>query len=170
MRITTASRQRTAPARELVMVNQVAHIFERTSFAMAGAMSGTFVAAQLAKSHVAMLGSLPFVAITVVTGAIGFYLGIDIPRLRLRRASRYPIDAVELLSASGIFLAVLAALVSVYGIIFDEVPPRMWELVFGSWWIAGVALLIAAGVLGRQRLARQLVALSGGKARLIRER
>lgn len=170
MRITTVSRARTTPVRELVMVSEVAHVFERTGLAMAGAMSGIFVAAQLAKSHVAIVGSLPFIAITVLTGAIGFYLGIDIPRLALRRASRYPIDAVELLSAIGIFLAALAALVSVYGIIFDEVPPRTWELVFGSWWIAGVALLIAAGMLGRQRLARQLVALSGGKARGLRER
>ena len=107
MRITTVSRARTTPVRELVMVSEVAHVCERTGVAMAGAMSGIFVAAQLAKSHVAIVGSLPFIAITVLTGAIGFHLGIDIPRLALRRASRYPIDAVELLSAIGIFLAAL---------------------------------------------------------------
>ncbi|WP_429020280.1 hypothetical protein [Bradyrhizobium sp. I1.14.4] len=137
-------------ARELMMVGRAAHVLRRTGLAMAGAMAGTFVAAQLAKGQVAMFGTLAFIATAIVIGAVGFYLGIDIPRPAMRATGR--IDAVELLSASGIFLAALAALVSVYGIVFDEIPPRAWEFVIGSWWFGGDVMLATAGLVGRQRL------------------
>lgn len=163
MRIVTRPKQRAAIARELMMVSRAAHVLQRTGLAMAGAMAGTFVAAQLAKGHVAMFGSLAFIATTIVIGAVGFYLGIDIPRLASRSTGR--IDAVELLSAGGIFLAALAALVSVYGIVFDEIPPRAWELVIGSWWFGGVVMLATAGLIARQRPAPKVVAMSAGPIR-----
>ena len=96
-------------ARELLMVSRAAHVLQRTGLAMAGAMGGTFVAAQLARGHIAFFGTLAFIATTIVIGAVGFYLGIDVPRPPMRATGR--IDAVELMSAGGIFLAALAALV-----------------------------------------------------------
>ena len=75
------------------------------------------------------------------------------------------IDAVELVSAGGIFLAALAALVSVYGMIFDEIPPRAWELVIGSWWFGGGVMLATAGLVGRQRPAQKAAAMSTGPIR-----
>jgi len=157
MKIVAKSRSRAAFARELMMVRQAVHVLQRTGLAMAGAMGGTFVAAQLAKSHVAIFDTVGFIVMTILIGAVGFYLGIDVPRPAMRAGWR--LDAVELLSAGGIFLAALAALVSVYGIILDEVPPRSWEFVIGSWWIAGVVMLTTAGLLGRQRLARKIAAI-----------
>uniref|UniRef100_A0A973W8J3 Uncharacterized protein n=2 Tax=Bradyrhizobium septentrionale TaxID=1404411 RepID=A0A973W8J3_9BRAD len=150
MRIVTR-KERAMLARELMMVSRAAHVMQRTGLAMAGAMAGTFVAAQLAKGNVAVFSTLAFIATTIVVGAVGFYLGIDIPKLTVRATGR--IDVVELLSAGGIFLAALAALVSVYGIVFDEIPPRAWEFVIGSWWFGGVVMLATAGLVGRQRLA-----------------
>ncbi len=130
-----------------MMVSRAAHVLQRTGLAMAGAMAGTFVAAQLAKSRVATFDSIIFLAMMILVGVVGFYLGIDVPRSSMRIARR--IDVAQLLSAGGIFLAALAALVSVYGIVFDEVPPTAWELVIGSCWIVGVAMLATAGLLGR---------------------
>jgi hypothetical protein len=157
MRIVTR-KERAVLARELMMVSRAAHVMQRTGLAMAGAMAGTFVAAQLAKGHIAMFNTLAFIATTIVIGAVGFYLGIDVPKLTVRATGR--IDAVELLSAGGIFLAALAALVSVYGIVFDEIPPRAWEFVIGSWWFGGVVMLATAGLVGRQRLAQKVAAMS----------
>ncbi|MHC2435248.1 hypothetical protein [Bradyrhizobium sp. USDA 4451] len=163
MRIVTRPKGRAVIARELMMISRVAHVLQRTGLAMAGAMGGTFVAAQLAKGHVAFFGTLAFIATTIVIGAVGFYLGIDIPKPAMRVTGR--IDAVELMSAAGIFLAALAALVSVYGIVFDEIPPRAWEFVIGAWWFGGIVMLAIAGLVGRQRLAQKVVAISAGPIR-----
>ncbi|MGY4474169.1 hypothetical protein [Bradyrhizobium sp. USDA 3364] len=163
MRIMSRPKERAVIARELMMVSRAAHVLQRTGLAMAGAMAGTFVAAQLAKGHVAMFGTLAFIATTIVIGAVGFYLGIDVPKPAMRGTGR--IDTVELLTASGIFLAALAALVSVYGIIFDEIPPRAWEFVIASWWFGGVVMLAIAGLGGRQRPAQKVATISTGSIR-----
>ncbi|WP_407167113.1 hypothetical protein [Bradyrhizobium sp. ORS 111] len=162
MRIASKPGGRAAFARELMMVSRAAHVLQRAGLAMAGAMGGTFVAAHLAKGHVAMFDTVSFIAMTILIGAAGFYLGIDVPRRSAAIRAR-KLDAVELLSASGTFLAAMAALVSVYGIIFDEAPSRTWAFVIGSWWIGGLAMLATAGLLGRQRLARTVAAMAGAR-------
>jgi len=88
------------------LVSRAAHVIERSGLAMAGAMCGTFVAAQLAKAGIAPFDSVGFTAAMVLVGMIGFYLGIDIPRLPVRVARHRPrVEPVELLSAAGTFLA-----------------------------------------------------------------
>jgi Mg2+ and Co2+ transporter CorA len=67
------------------------------------------------------------------------------------------VDPVELLSATGTFLAAVAALASVYAIVFDEVPQRLWEVVIGSWWLLGIVMQVSAGLIGRSRLASKAV-------------
>ena len=67
MRIVTR-KERAVLARELMMVSRAAHVMQRTGLAMAGAMAGTFVAAQLAKGHIAMFNTLAFIATTLVSG------------------------------------------------------------------------------------------------------
>ncbi len=91
---------------------RLVHVIERSGLAMAGAMSGTFVAAQLARIDVTPFESIGFIASMIVIGTIGFYLGIDIPRLPARASDRRRLDPVELLSAAGTFLAAIAALIS----------------------------------------------------------
>jgi len=143
------------------LVSRVAHVVERIGLAMAGAMCGTFVAACLARAGIDPLDSIGFIASMVLIGTIAFYLGIDIPRLRasgIEFWAKRPIprcDIVELLSATGTFLAAVAALASVYAIVFDEAPQRMWEFVIGSWWLLGVIMQIGSGLLGRLRLANK---------------
>ncbi|HZC37574.1 MAG TPA: hypothetical protein VE221_02735 [Sphingomicrobium sp.] len=135
------------------LIIRAIHVVERCGLAMAGAMCGTFVAAQLSKTEVLLFDSLGFIAAMVLMGAVGFYLGIDIPRRRSIISIGTRIDPVDLLSAAGTFLAAMAALISVYGLVFDELPPRLWEEFIASWWGLGVMLQSGAGWFGRLRLA-----------------
>jgi len=56
---------------------------------------------------------------------------------------------IALASAIGTFVAAVAALVSVYMIIFDETLPAMWNVGIGSGWALGVLLQLAAGTAAR---------------------
>jgi hypothetical protein len=123
-------------------------------------MCGTFVAAYLARANIDLINSVGFVASMLLIGTIGFYLAIDIPRMRAFRVNvviprtGQRADAVELLSATGTFLAATAALTSVYAIVLDDTPLRMAVIMVGSSWLLGVAMQIGAG-LGRLRLAKR---------------
>jgi hypothetical protein len=138
--------------------SRAAYILERSGLAMLGAMGGTFVAAYLGRADIETFQSFGFIASMILAGVIGFYLGIDISRLRASHLSlgvKHPLprwDSVELLSAAGTFLAAVAALISVYAIVFDEVPQRMWEFAIGCWWLIGILMQIGAGAIGRLRL------------------
>jgi len=151
------------------LISRVAHVIERSGLAMAGAMCGTFVAAQMHKAGVAIFDSGGSIALMVLAGTAGFYLGIDIPRLPASLMRERPkIDLVEWLSATGTFLAAVAALVSVYAIVFDEVLRSAWQFVVMSWWLGGVTMQMAAGFIGRQRASTgvaQMAMIHRGKAR-----
>jgi hypothetical protein len=144
------------------LVSRLAHVVGRIGLAMSGAMCGTFVAAYLARAGINPFDSIEFIASMILIGMIAFYLGIDIPGLRAshigpgtRPMPRW--DTVELLSATGTFLAAVAALTSVYAIVFDEAPQGVWEFAIGCWWLIGVAMQIGAGAIGRLRLANEVV-------------
>jgi hypothetical protein len=137
------------PTDDRLLISRAAHVLERTGLAMAGAMMGTFVAAQLARTNVALFNTFGFIVLTVLSGMIGFYLGVNIPRLpNTLSARRSKVDPIEWLSAAGTFLAALAALVSVYALVFDEVLQRAWEFVIGSWWAVGLIMQTSAGLMG----------------------
>ncbi len=144
--------RKNAAMQDYLLISRVAHVIERSGLAMAGAMCGTFVGAQLAKADVAPFESVGFIASMILIGMIAFYVGIDVPREATRAGSeRQGVDAVEMLSAAGTFLATVAALLSVFSIVFDEAPQRLWEFVVGSWWLGGVTMQVAAGSIGRLR-------------------
>ena len=147
------SRQISSFVGEPSPLSRAVHVVQRSGLAMAGAICGTFVAALLAKTST-MFDSVGFIALMVLIGTVGFYLGTDIPRPAAGViADMERVNLVELLSATGTFLAAIAALVSVYAIVFDEVPRLVWEFVDGSWWVLGVTMQAVAGVVGRLRLA-----------------
>ncbi len=144
-------------------ISRAARVVERLGLAMSGAICGTFVAAYLTRADVGAFDSILFIAAMILGGIVAFYLGIDIPGLRvsdIHPLERRPIprwDTVELLSAAGTFLAAVAALTSVYAIVFDDVPERLGVFVIGCWWLLGVVMQIGAGAIGRMRLARKAV-------------
>ena len=143
---------------ETLLISRAAHVVGRIGLAMSGATGGTFVAALLSRAGPELFDSAGFIASMVFGGMIGFYLGIDIPGLRSSPVDPAAMlarpDPVEWLSAAGTFFAAIAALISVYAFVFDEMPQRAWDLTFGSWWLLGIAMQVSAGLLGRLRLAR----------------
>jgi hypothetical protein len=85
----------------------------------------------------------------ILYGSVGFYLGANLPSLSSDNGSSLRTNLIALASATGILIAALAALVSVYMIVLDEIPPVIWNVVIGCWWIFGVLLQLAAGAAAR---------------------
>ena len=129
---------------------KAAHVFERIGLAMAGASCGLFVAAHVGSS-ISHLTSQGFLLVMMIAGAIAFYLGIDTPQLPLHGDDDPRIDAAELLTSLGTFLATLAAFVSVGIIILREEPHIAWTWVIFAGWVFGIAMQIVAGAKARMR-------------------
>jgi hypothetical protein len=139
------------------LLSRFAHVVERTGLALTGGSCGLFVAAHTARADIDLIGSAGAILATMLYGAGGFYLGIDLPRpperlreLPLRRLGSRT-DAVELLSAAGTFLTAVAAVVSVSDIILDEVARPGSALTVWFGWAIGASLQIAAGIIARLR-------------------
>jgi len=152
--------KRSEPWHTRSTISRSAHIIERIGLALAGGSCGLFVAALVARAETDLLGSGGAVLAMMLYGAVGFYLGIDLPpapehraELPLRHRSAPATDAVELLSAAGTFLAALAAVVSVSDIILDETVGAGTTLVIGFGWGIGATMQIAAGLIARIRSA-----------------
>ena len=147
---------------DALLIVRIVQVAGRLGLSMAGAMCGTFVAAQLTMTNAELFDSAGFIALMILVGILGFYLGIDLPRLRASRTGPEPdgerIDSIELLSKFGTFLATIAALISVYSFVFDESLSRSFEYMVACWWVIGVVLQIGAGLVGRAFvLPRRLV-------------
>jgi hypothetical protein len=139
-------------------VRKSAHVLERIGLAMAGAASGLFVAAHVGSS-IALFTSEAFIVMMMISGAVGFYLGIDTPPLAFRVPDDRPstggssgkVASAEFLSAVGTFLAALSAFVSVIAIVFREDPHIYWTRMIMLGWVVGVLMQIIAGAIARNR-------------------
>jgi hypothetical protein len=138
-------------------VRNFAHTFERSGLAMAGAACGLFVGAHVGSS-VAWLTTQGFLLAMMISGAIGFYLGIDTPPLSFHPAegtvrpnSDAGVDATEFLTALGTFLATLAAFISVGVIVLREAPHIAVTYLAMLAWVVGVVMQIIAGAIARAR-------------------
>jgi hypothetical protein len=140
-------------------ISRWAHVVERIGLALAGGSCGLFVAADAARADAGLLASPLAILAIMLYGAAGFYLGIDLPPAPLDHRLPLPLrpnlgsraDAVELLSAAGTFLAAVAAVVSVSGIVLDEaVLASTVQLIILAWAI-GTTMQIAAGIMARMR-------------------
>ena len=138
-------------------VRKVAHVLERLGLAMAGAASGLFVAALVGTSYAALTNQA-FLLLMMIGGAVGFYLGIDTPQLPFapngpaeRGAWVGKIDAPELLSAVGTFLAAFSAFACVAVIVLRHDPHPAWTSMIMAAWIVGISMQIVAGTIARLR-------------------
>jgi len=133
-------------------VRRFAHLLERLGLAMAGAAGGLFVGAHVGSS-IAALTSQAFLLAMMIAGAAGFYLGIDTPPLPFKSAEPQGarIDAAELLSAVGTFLAALAGFASVGIILLRQDPVLAWTIAIMAGWVTGVLMQIVAGAIARAR-------------------
>ena len=135
-------------------LNSLAEVMEGIGIAIMGALCGLFVAAMVAKADIEEINSVPALLSAMLYGSVGFYLRTNIPSL----ASSLTFSAsgtgpktkpIALARALGTFVAAVAALVSVYMIIFDESPPAIWNVGNGLGWAFGVLLQLAAGAAAR---------------------
>jgi len=138
-------------------VNRFAQVMERAGLAIMGALCGFFVAAFVAKANIVEINSVGVLFSAILYGSVGFYLGINIPPSPSGAPFRAVSDGgsvpttspLALVSAAGTFLVAIAALVSVFMIELDEVPPVIWIIGIGFWWTLGVLLQLAAGTAAR---------------------
>jgi hypothetical protein len=142
---------------------RIVHFIARSGLAIAGLLCGFYVAAHVARADIEGLRSIGLVASMSLTGAIGFYLGSHLPRVRTLPAALPGQSAcvgvvlVDWLGAIGTFLSAAAALTSVYVLVFDEVLRLAWTLAIGFCWLLGVMMQIGAGVIARRRTVDQSV-------------
>jgi hypothetical protein len=114
--------------------SRTAHILERIGLALAGASCGLFVAAHAGSSFEVLATATAVLAMTCY-GAVGFYLGIDIPP---HASLAGKADPAELFSAIGTFLAAAAAFASVYSIVVETDTHGIWTVIVWSCWLIGV--------------------------------
>lgn len=140
-------------------ISRWAHGLERTGLALTGASCGLFVAAHVGRASIDLIGSAAAVLAMMLYGAAGFYLGIDLPpappdhrmHLPVRQGLGSTMDAVELLSAAGTFLAAVAAVVSVLSIVLDETAHVGTAVLISLAWALGATMQIVAGIVARMR-------------------
>jgi hypothetical protein len=138
-------------------LNGFAQVMERIGLAIMGALCGLFVAACVARANIEEINSLGVLFSALLYGSIGFYFGTNIPSLPSAVSHRPSFHTapsrraapIALASAAGTFVAAVAALVSVYMIIFDETAPVIWNVGIGFGWMLGVLLQLAAGTAAR---------------------
>ena len=138
-------------------LNGFAQVIERIGLAIMGALCALFVAVLVANANIEAINSIGVLFSAVLYGSVGFYLGTNIPSLPSGASCRTVSDSgsgqrtnpIALASATGTFLAAVAALVSVCMIVFDEVPPVIWNIGIGFWWMLGVLLQLGAGTAAR---------------------
>ena len=155
-------------------ISRSAHVLERIGLALTGGSCGLFVAAHVGRADIELIGSTAAVFAMMIYGATGFYLGIDLPHPPTNHQTELPLrqdfgrqdfgrqdfgrqgfgtsaDVVELLSATGTFLAAVAAVISVSSIVLDETAHATSALLICLAWAVGATLQIAAGIIARKK-------------------
>lgn len=134
----------------------LALILDRLGLALIGAASGLFVAAV---SGVDLIDSTEVMLAMMLYGAIGFYLGIDLPQphyMNLQPPHGLGVgpERLRLLTAVATFFIAVVTVVSIFNIVLGEtVDTRRAEIIFWGW-VISATMQIAAGAVTRIKLAR----------------
>jgi hypothetical protein len=132
-----------------------AHILERIGLAAVGASCGLYVGATLLRQKSGLFESGWIVLITMLYGALSYYVGIDLAGNVVRK----PLSSIseewngsepaEIMSAAGTFGAAIAATLSVSILVLDQnLPNGLIGFVAGCW-VIGSSLQVAAGTMAR---------------------
>ena len=149
---------RSVPWHARSTLSRSAHVVARIGLALTGAACGLFVA----EVSIDLVGSVEAMLAIMLYGAAGFYLGVDLPQappdhhmhLPPRRGLGTSADMLELLTAAGIFLTAVAAVVSISSIVLGETVEASTAGIICLSWAIGATMQIAAGVIARIKLAR----------------
>jgi hypothetical protein len=132
-----------------------AHLLERIGLAAIGGSCGLFVAEGLMRRGTELSVSSWIVLLMMLYGAFSFYVGIDLPGRPAQRSTPKlpeewnPTDAAEIFSAAGIFLAGIAAFLSVTIVALNEPVGDGLTVLVGCCWAIGSSLQIASGAIAR---------------------
>jgi hypothetical protein len=154
--------KRSVPWHARSTLSRSAHVIARIGLALTGTACGLFVAEGSARSSIDLVGSVEAMLAMMLYGAAGFYLGIDLPQappdhhmhLPPRRGLGTSADMLELLTAAGILLTAVAAVVSISSIVLGETVEASTAGIICLSWAIGATMQIAAGVIARIKLAR----------------
>ncbi|GMO11013.1 hypothetical protein [Bradyrhizobium sp. TM233] len=132
-----------------------AHLLERIGLAAVGASCGLYVGAALLRQKGGLFESGWIVLLTVLYGALSYYVGIDLSRTIARRSISSTSEAydgsemVEIMSAAGTFGAAIAAALSVSILVLDQNLPNGLIAFVAGCWVVGSSLQVAAGAMAR---------------------
>src|SRR5260370_7829295 len=117
--------KRSVPWHARSTLSRSAQVIARIGLALTGAACGLFVAE--VSVRIDLGGSVEAMLAIMLYGAAGFYLGIDLPQAPPdhhmhppRRGPGTSADMLELLTAAGIFLTSVAAVVSISRIVLGQ--------------------------------------------------
>jgi hypothetical protein len=150
--------KRSVPWHARSTLSRLAHVIARIGLALTGAACGLFVAEISAR--IDLVGWVEAMLAMMLYGAAGFYLGIDLPQappdhhMPPWRGLGTSADMLELLTAAGIFLTAVTAVVSISSIVLDETVEASTAGIICLSWAIGATMQIAAGVTARIKLAR----------------
>ncbi|MBR0984355.1 hypothetical protein [Bradyrhizobium liaoningense] len=132
-----------------------AHLLERIGLAAVGASCGLYVGAALLRQKGGLFESGWIVLLTVLYGALSYYVGIDLSRTIAGRSISSTSEAydgsemVEIMSAAGTFGAAIAAALSVSILVLDQNLPNGLIAFVAGCWVVGSSLQVAAGAMAR---------------------
>jgi len=132
-----------------------AHLLERIGLAAIGATCGLYVGATLVRQKDGLFESGWIVLLTMLYGAVSFYVGIDLSRAVARRSMSNVSEeyngseAIEIMSAGGTFSAAIAAALSVSILVLDQSLPDGLIVFVAGCWMIGSSLQVAAGAMAR---------------------
>ena len=147
--------KRSVPWHARSTLSRSAHVSGRIGLAVIGTACGLFVSELGARSI--DLVSVEAMLAMMLYGAAAFYLGIDLPQAPPgppRRGLGTSAEMLELLTAAGIFLTAVAAVVSISSIVLGEAVEASTAGIICLSWAIGATMQIAAGVIARIKLAR----------------
>ena len=132
-----------------------AHLLERIGLAAVGASCGLYVGATLLREKGGLFESGWIVLLTMLYGALSYYVGIDLSRSVARRSISSTSEeyngseVAEIMSAAGTFGAAIAATLSVSILVLDQNPPNGLVAFVAGCWVVGSSLQVAAGTMAR---------------------
>lgn len=132
-----------------------AHLIERIGLAAVGASCGLYVGATLLRQKDGLFESGWIVLLTMLYGALSYYVGIDLSRSAARRSISSiseewnGFEAAEIMSAAGTFGAAIAATLSVSVLVLDQTVPNGLIGFVAGCWVVGSSLQVAAGTIAR---------------------
>jgi len=132
-----------------------AHLLERIGLAAVGASCGLYVGATLLRQKGGLFESGWIVLITMLYGALSYYVGIDLAGNVARKSTSgiseewNGSEPAEIMSAAGTFSAAIAATLSVSILVLDQNLPNGLIAFVAGCWVVGSSLQVAAGTMAR---------------------